>query len=627
MRSLIRLSGTFSRGEKGRSHGGFDDAPIESLADRIGGDETEAFERAVSGERGGVVPPVHDEIGRLGDFRPARTQGFGIAIAKCGAHRAGTDKRRIAHHEIRLRPCRLARVHITLQRHAGAVIGDGESSHWRGFGGDAIPAHMRHAVFIGEVFHVVVSQHGIAVFDIAEIADHRLRRRDVALGAEVPLQVADPQHHFSDGGGTRIQFDTEQLVRIDGFGAGRIGALAIDGEAALAEADFIECVEHFAFEAFQVFEGDIEEIARAAGRIEHVQRAQAMVKTAQHADRLLLLAFGGQGEGGGLGIAPLGAQRFDHGRQHEALDIGARRVVRAELVPLARIQRAFEQGAEDGRFDVLPFGACRFDQQGDLFAAQRQRVRTLEQLAVESEHIVGDGGRESALVHVLPEDGEHAHGGWRILRMLDQQLAEALRRQQLHILGEHREQAAHEELRDEFGIMPGRFETAREGGEARGDLAGDAGGFTRGIQRQRFQPDAAQAFADFRLAQILKRNAMAARIREWRVGGPRAGELGEQFDALTDIDDDQERRATFAGGQRTRIGLGLAARTQDGIIESARMGAGLEFFRFEHERAAPIQIDAPGAAAAIAMRKGDRALEHVGLLGVRMRRLDAEQVA
>ena len=51
---------------------------------------------------------------------------------------------------------------------------------------------------------------------------------------------------------------------------------------------------------------------------------------------------------------PLLAQRVDHGRHDEPLDVGAGRVVRAELVPLARIERAFEQRAEDGRFDLAP---------------------------------------------------------------------------------------------------------------------------------------------------------------------------------------------------------------------------------------------------------------------------------
>jgi hypothetical protein len=30
------------------------------------------------------------------------------------------------------------------------------------------------------------------------------------------LQVADPQHQFGDGGGARVEFEAEELVRVDG---------------------------------------------------------------------------------------------------------------------------------------------------------------------------------------------------------------------------------------------------------------------------------------------------------------------------------------------------------------------------------------------------------------------------
>jgi len=57
------------------------------------------------------------------------------------------------------------------------------------------------------------------------------------------------------------------------------------------------------------------------------------------------------------------------------------------------------------------------------------------------------------------------------------------------------------------------------------------------------------------------------------------------------------------------------------------MRGGLEFLRLQHEGAAPVQVDAPGAAAAIAMAEGDRPLEHVVLFGRGMRHVDAQQRA
>jgi hypothetical protein len=36
-----------------------------------------------------------------------------------------------------------------------------------------------------------------------------------ASGAGLPLQIADPQHQFSDRRGARIDFKAEELMRID----------------------------------------------------------------------------------------------------------------------------------------------------------------------------------------------------------------------------------------------------------------------------------------------------------------------------------------------------------------------------------------------------------------------------
>jgi hypothetical protein len=58
--------------------------------------------------------------------------------------------------------------------------------------------------------------------------------------------------------------------------------------------------------------------------------------------------------------------------------------VGAERVPLAGRQRAFEQGAEDRRFDLRPVGVRGLQQQADLLAIQGDDFRLLEELAVEA---------------------------------------------------------------------------------------------------------------------------------------------------------------------------------------------------------------------------------------------------
>lgn len=77
---------------------------------------------------------------------------------------------------------------------------------------------------------------------------------------------------------------------------------------------------------------------------------------------------------GGLGVGTVGPQELDYGRQHPALNMGTRRVVRAQSVALCRIQRALEQGAEDGGLHPAPVGFGGVDEQVNLRGLERQTV-------------------------------------------------------------------------------------------------------------------------------------------------------------------------------------------------------------------------------------------------------------
>lgn len=80
------------------------------------------------------------------------------------------------------------------------------------------------------------------------------------MGAEVPLEVADPEDEVGDGGGAGADFDAAELVGVDGE------AGVFDGELGVGELG--EEVVDLAFEAFEVFEGDVEEVSGAAGGVE-----------------------------------------------------------------------------------------------------------------------------------------------------------------------------------------------------------------------------------------------------------------------------------------------------------------------------------------------------------------------
>ena len=71
-------------------------------------------------------------------------------------------------------------------------------------------------MLIGDGLDAVVFQDGVAALDVLELAEDRLGGHGFAEGAKVPLEVADPQDEVGDGGGTRVDLDAEELVRIDG---------------------------------------------------------------------------------------------------------------------------------------------------------------------------------------------------------------------------------------------------------------------------------------------------------------------------------------------------------------------------------------------------------------------------
>ena len=251
----------------------------------------------------------------------------------------------------------------------------------------------------------------------------------------------------------------------------------------------------------------------------------------------------------------------------------------------------------------------------------------LEQLAVELQHLAGQHRGEAAAVHVLPQLRDHAHGHVGRVRVGFQQVAEAVLRQQAHVFGEHGEQAAHQELRHRVRCVAAAFQRLGKVGQLRRDLAGDACGFAAGVQRQRIQPEAAQAVQDLRLAQVVERDAVAARVREWHVAAAAAAELGIQLDAVAHVHHHQEWRAALGCRQGAGIVLRLRMRAQHGFVEALGVRAGLELLGFQHERAAPVQVHAPGALAAIGMLEGQRALEHVVLFGGGVRAVHAQQFA
>ena len=237
------------------------------------------------------------------------------------------------------------------------------------------------------------------------------------LRAEMPLQIADPQHQFGDGGGARVLFQSEELVRID--------RMAREFGQCFLSAEIGQGLEHLAFEALHQFERYIEEIAGAAGRVQHARGAELVAKISHRFDRVLaaplrLLPFRGREH-----ARPIRAQRLDDCRDDKALNISARRIMRAETFALVRVERLLQQRAEDRGLHVAPIGRGGGAQLADLLLFQRQDAALLEKVAVEAQNWYPDRERRRRRESIAcPQLPDQAGGTCRGRPRIHQQVAE-----------------------------------------------------------------------------------------------------------------------------------------------------------------------------------------------------------
>ena len=113
-------------------------------------------------------------------------------------------------------------------------------------------------------------------------------------------------------------------------------------------------LQHLAFEPLQQLQRDIEKVSRAAGRVQYAQAAQLVMKLLDGGDGLFRLLATPQTLHRAQHALPILAQRINHGGEHQALHIGARRVMRAKLLALVLVQRLFKQCAENRRLHLAP---------------------------------------------------------------------------------------------------------------------------------------------------------------------------------------------------------------------------------------------------------------------------------
>ena len=166
--------------------------------------------------------------------------------------------------------------------------------------------------------------------------------------AEVPLQIADPQHQFGDGGGARVDLDAEELVRIDGVAAEPSAAPPGRQDRAAPPALRLPAASSVPAR----HRGSCR--SRRPGSSTRMSHSSSWNAFTSAMPRPCVSPSARRRLGRGLHVAPVRAQRLDDGRHHQPLDIGARRVVRAELAALVGVERVLQQRAEDRGLDLAP---------------------------------------------------------------------------------------------------------------------------------------------------------------------------------------------------------------------------------------------------------------------------------
>ncbi len=188
---------------------------VEGLADAVGGDETEALDLCCAQQMCGVIPPVHHEICRLGYVTVDFAERLGVAIPQSAPHHRGTDKRRIPHHEVRLRPLGLPGVEVAQLCYPDRLVGHLPSRDGVRFGGASIPVGQRSSLLVCDPLHPVIGEYRVPTLDVAEVPDDGLLGQGVPLGAKVPLEVAYPQDHLGNLRRSWVDLEPQELLRGD----------------------------------------------------------------------------------------------------------------------------------------------------------------------------------------------------------------------------------------------------------------------------------------------------------------------------------------------------------------------------------------------------------------------------
>jgi hypothetical protein len=108
--------------------------------------------------------------------------------------------------------------------------------------------------------HAVPREHSVATFEGTRVLQHRLGGLH-AVVARPELVVSDPERQFRDLPRPRVYFDAEEVGRGDLLVAQFVGA-----------CERREFLHRLVLDVLEHVHRDVQEVARAARRVEHAQR-------------------------------------------------------------------------------------------------------------------------------------------------------------------------------------------------------------------------------------------------------------------------------------------------------------------------------------------------------------------
>ena len=447
--------------------------------------------------------PVADQIGTGWNGTPiGAAESIDIRVSKLTAHTAVAQERRVADDELGLGPRR---------RDGGAFV--------------------------------VVGEDRVAQLDVVEGLQHRVARVAVAV-VQHPLDVADPDRDARQLLRVRVDLDPQHVVRV------HPRELAGDAQPLRAPPD------RLVLQVLEQSQRHVQEVARPARRVQHSHRPQPLEERAPLRlgvplpRREPLAAAAIERERGRLLPArqlldarlhrrELAAQRVYHHRLDDHQDLLVVRVVRAQLPALVRVQPALEQRAENRRLHPRPVEQRRVVHRAQLLGGARDHLGVVEEPAVEplDAHVAVEAVGV-AVRHAQEQLAQAAVERPGVAPARLDHLGQHALRQQPGVLGEEAEDDAVEVVGDRLRLVPALVHRLRDLGEARRGQLRDLVGRLLGPERLRLDHDRAEHAE--RLGGLVAAGPELVE-RDGEHGGPGAGEVGVDLDAVHVANDERGR--------------------------------------------------------------------------------------